>query len=161
MKFNLSSNGPYDYLLGYATDGDQLINARTRIDVPERFPATLFIRKIPGKYSSFLVDFKWHSIMIHADYQLMYNTAKVVDGIKIDRTEIPKQTSCDPCISGKDKKRTFDHDLIRSETPGEGMHIDIGEMTTVGLYGQAMGYVAFIVFVDEYSRFVWTYPLRD
>ena len=155
MKFKLSSNGPYDYLSGYADNGDQLINARARINVPERFAATLFIRKIPGKYCSFLVDFKWHSIMIHADYQRVYNTAKVVDGMKIDKTEIPKQTSCEPCISGKDKKRTFDHDLTRSETPGEVMHIDIAEMTTVGLYGQAMGYVAFIVFVDEYSRFVY------
>ena len=161
MTFKLTSNQEHDYISGYAANGDQLINARARIDVPERFAATLYIRKIPGRYSSYLLDFKWHSILSHADYQRVYNTAKVVEGMKIDRTNIPREESCEPCIEAKDKKRTFDHQLIKSEIPGETLHVDIAEMSTNGLYGQSMCYVAFMVFVDEFSRHVWTYPLRD
>ena len=161
MNFRWSNDDVFDYIAGYAPDGDHLVNARARIAIPEKYCMTLFIDKQPGVYSAFLVDFRWHNILSHADYQRIYNTEKVVSGMKVDRTQIPKETSCSPCIEGKDRKRTFDHDLIQSETPAEVIHCDIGEMTTSGLFGQANGYVCFAVFVDEFSRFCWTYPMRD
>ena len=161
MTFRWTSDDTYDYIAGYAANGDQLINARARINVPEKFAATLYVRKVPGLYSSYLVDFKWHSILSHADYQRIYKTQQCVDGMKVDKTNVPKEESCEPCIEGKDKKRSFDHQLIKSETPGEAIHCDIAEMTTNGLFGQSAGYSSFIVFVDEFSRYTWTYPLKD
>ena len=56
MFFKMTSNEEFDFIAWYAQNGDQLVNARARIAVPEKFTMSLYIDKQPGQYSAYLVD---------------------------------------------------------------------------------------------------------
>ena len=160
LTFKMTEDDRYDYLAGYAECGTQLTNARSSKMRPEVFSMSLFIQPRVN-YQCYLLDWKWHSVLVHADHERIRRTQKCVDGMQIERSGLPARVSCEPCCEYKMKRRTFDHTLLKERTPGHTWHCDVAEMTTSGIFGQKRNLLHMLVFACEASRYVKVYFLKD
>ena len=64
---------------------------------------------------------------------------------------------CEPCLEGKHRRKPFKESTSRSRAPLELVHSDVcGKMESRSLSGCEY----MVTFIDDYTRYTWTYPIR-
>lgn len=100
----------------------------------------------------------WHERFGHISYHVlkeMQRKEMVLDLPSIHEIEEP----CEACMLGKQQRKSFPKESQnRSKAPLELVHADLcGKMTTMALGGSSY----FMLLVDDHSRKMWVYFLRD
>ncbi|KAJ0726006.1 putative RNA-directed DNA polymerase [Helianthus annuus] len=110
-----------------------------------------FVAEVSNKASYVL----WHARLGHVSYDIISVLNKF--GVLIVTSLLPKPTICISCQLAKGQRLPFDNNLKRACYPLDLVHCD--------LWGPAPiiskdGYRYYVVFIDDYSRFTWFYPLK-
>lgn len=99
----------------------------------------------------------WHRRMAHLNMADVYKLSKCTEGINIS-TKNTENSVCIPCCEGKQTRLPFPHSGSRANGLLEIVHSDLcGPMETPS----AGGAKYFITFVDDYSRKVYVYFLKN
>lgn len=91
--------------------------------------------KVIKKNFSFLTDNEWHAISGHRSYQGLDKTQNCVENMQIEKTSA-RNLTCNPCVLGKMKRKTFNHSLRNDEPVGHTLHSDINNMPYKSLKGK-------------------------
>ena len=101
----------------------------------------------------------WHERMGHLNWDAIKRVRQEdspLIGIKLDSSE-PRGT-CEGCIAGKEKHRTFKSSGHRASSPLEIIHSDLaGPMEALSIGGNRY----FVIFVDDHTRYVWVIPMKS
>lgn len=101
----------------------------------------------------------WHERMGHLNWDAIKRTRhedSPLLGIKLDSSE-PRGT-CEGCIAGKEKRRTFKSSGHRASEPLEIIHSDLaGPMESVSIGGNRY----FVIFLDDRTSHVWVVLLKS
>jgi transposase InsO family protein len=97
----------------------------------------------------------WHFRLRHPSSDVV---TRVVQGNKLPLAQFDfnKNVVCGSCQLGKGKKPPFHASTRISTCPLEVIHTDIWTSPVLSM----SGYKYYVVFVDDYSRFSWIYPLH-
>ncbi|KAJ9552406.1 LOW QUALITY PROTEIN: hypothetical protein OSB04_016451 [Centaurea solstitialis] len=112
------------------------------------FIYALYSRKLKGSFTL------WHSRLGHVSF----DTIKLLNNLgHLSVTSLlPTPGFCSSCQLAKSKRLSFDNNDKRAPHVLDLVHCDLwGPAPT-----QSMGYNYYAVFVDDYSRFTWMFPLR-
>ena len=98
-------------------------------------------------------DVIWHKRLGHPHQQILQylSSIQAISGNKVFKT------MCEPCQLGKTCKLPFSSSNFQSEKPLERIHSDVWGLAPV-TYVQGFRY--YIIFIDNFSRFSWLYPLK-
>ena len=99
-------------------------------------------------------DRVWHMRLGHPNDQVLkhLSTIKVISFNKLS------QFLCEACQVGKTSKLPFSSSVFRSSRVLERIHCDVwGPAPVVSV----QGFRFYVVFIDNYSRFCWFYPLKS
>jgi hypothetical protein len=97
----------------------------------------------------------WHFRLGHPSSDVV---TRVVQGnnLPLSHSDFNKSVICSSCQLGKGKKLSFYASTRISSSPLELIHTDLWTSPVLSI----SGYKYYIVFVDDYSRFTWIYPLH-
>ncbi|KAB2630096.1 hypothetical protein D8674_007615 [Pyrus ussuriensis x Pyrus communis] len=115
-----------------------------------------FITKYPAAYLGKAVkNTVWHQRLGHPAHDVMTTMLK--------QSNIPVQTddnnsTCISCIQGKMSRIPFPVRTDRCTSPFQKVHTDIWGPSPVR---SIEGYRYYVTFVDEYTRFVWIFPMSN
>lgn len=99
----------------------------------------------------------WHLRMAHLNVSALKKLPECTEGVKITQ-ELDKNIQCCSCLEGKQTRLPFKHTGTRASKPLEVIHSDLcGPMENTS-YG---GMKYFISFIDDYSRMVFIYFMKD
>ena len=101
----------------------------------------------------------WHRRMGHPGVNAMREMHKIYFGqgaVSFPKSQI-NDIFCESCIFAKASRLPFSRVTAKSSTrPGEILYTDMGTLPIVTF----SGYRYFIVFVDEYTRFLFTFLMK-
>jgi hypothetical protein len=97
----------------------------------------------------------WHSRLGHSSISTVNHVIKA-HHLPLTSNKINKISFCDFCQLGKSKQLPFSHSSRISTKPLELIHIDIWTSPTPSMSGCKY----YIIFIDDFSRFSWLYPLH-
>jgi Reverse transcriptase (RNA-dependent DNA polymerase)/Integrase core domain len=95
--------------------------------------------------------YRWHLRFGHANYK----SVSQVTGVPFSPRMKPP--ACFPCLAGKQTRKRSMEPQKRAEAPLDFIHCDLGG----GYERSPSGYQYFLVFVDDYSRYVWVWFLKS
>lgn len=150
IRFSKSESSEYLYLHG-SINNDTIMTARRNKESNDFYTLNITVNNT----SAYLADTEWHRRLGHTNYSYIYNTAKHVTGMEIDKSSNNKDT-CRPCVLAKSTRRSYNHKLIKSTIAGEVIHTDICNLPTTSIGGNKY----FIIFIDEFSRYIKVYFLK-
>ena len=113
------------------------------------FLARLSSRRLHGSFEL------WHSRLGHVSYDIISNLRTL--GCLSLSSVLPHPNSCASCQLSKNKRLSFDINTQRSLHVLDLIHCDLWGPSPVT---SVDGYRYYVVFVDDYSRFTWLYPLQ-
>ena len=99
----------------------------------------------------------WHQRLSHAGMQTIQHAYRNNLVLGADLSNVHANI-CEPCIMGKMSRKPFKSVPVRSTRPLELVHSDVcGPMQNVSIGGSRY----FVSFIDDYTRFVHVYFLRE
>ena len=154
LRLTVGEDQHFNYKGLIAPNGERILTARRPRGLARNghFITSLYVNRVAFN----LIATEWHDVLGCAAYDRIYNTAPVVTGMKIEKTDLSR-VSCVNCIEAKSTRRTFRHKLLRENVRGRVWHSDICELPIQSRTGSRY----FIVFVDEASRYVRVYFLKS
>lgn len=144
----------FSYIYG-SLRGKRVLTARRQIGYGGHYRINLRI----DVHGAYLADTEWHEIMDHPPYPRLDRTSKQVDGMQLERTE-GREYSCIPCMENSNRRRVFDHELIKEKVPGRVLHSDFGQLPKISWRKNKY----FVVFADEatgYGRIYFSPTLGE
>ncbi|KAI0492615.1 hypothetical protein KFK09_026891 [Dendrobium nobile] len=97
-------------------------------------------------------NFTWHDRLGHPHFKTMKRIAQSNSTLRISHFNIP----CNTCIQCKLHKLPFESSSSRTHTPLELVHSDVWGPSPVS---STCGFHFFVIFVDDYSRYTWLFPI--
>ncbi|KAJ0701721.1 putative RNA-directed DNA polymerase [Helianthus annuus] len=98
---------------------------------------------------------KWHSRLGHASFDTITNLNKL--GHLFVTSLLPKPGLCNSCELSKAKHLPFVENDKRAQQVLDLIHCDLWGPAPIA---STDGYLYYVIFVDDYSRFTWFYPLK-
>ncbi|KAG7599793.1 Retrotransposon Copia-like N-terminal [Arabidopsis suecica] len=98
-------------------------------------------------------DVIWHRRLGHPHHQVMQHLS-TISAISYNKTT---KSMCEACQLGKTCKLPFSRSEFQASKPLERIHCDVWGPAPVT---SVQGFRFYIVFIDNYSRFCWFYPLK-
>ena len=103
----------------------------------------------------------WHSRLGHPSNDVVTrvvrdNNLLLLSSNSVSDSNFNKSIICESCQLGKSKKLSFSASNRVSLSPLKLIHTDIWTSPVMSI----TGYKYYIVFVDDFSRFTWIYPLH-
>lgn len=99
---------------------------------------------------------KWHRRLGHLGITSLKKAADSSLGIPTKVTKPALLPTCAPCALGRRHRDSFGRTEKVASKPGVLIHCDLSGPFVVGVDGV----MYFIVFVDDFSRWKWVYPIR-
>ena len=96
---------------------------------------------------------RWHHKLGHPSNRILKQVLKSCN----ERVEINESYVCEACQHGKSKFLPFSPSNSRAKAPLDLIHTDIWGPSPVQ---SRSGHRFYILFVDDYSRFTWLFPLK-
>ncbi|GJW81891.1 retrovirus-related pol polyprotein from transposon TNT 1-94 [Tanacetum coccineum] len=96
----------------------------------------------------------WHNRLGHVSFDVISTLNKL--GVLDVTSILPKPNICKPCQLSKSQRLPFELNSKRSSYPLDLIHCDLWGPAPVS----SDGYLYYVIFVDDYSRFTWFYPLK-
>ncbi|PKU81867.1 Retrovirus-related Pol polyprotein from transposon TNT 1-94 [Dendrobium catenatum] len=97
-------------------------------------------------------DTTWHCRLGHPHNQVLQWISNKNPALKIPLNSF----SCNSCMSCKGHKLSFERSISSTKAPLELVHSDVWGPSPVPSH---QGFRYYIIFVDDFSRFVWIFPL--
>ncbi|PKU64658.1 Retrovirus-related Pol polyprotein from transposon TNT 1-94 [Dendrobium catenatum] len=94
----------------------------------------------------------WHLRLGHPHQQVMRLISHSNPSLNISFAK----SFCNFCASCKGHKLTFENSLSKTSAPLELIHSDVWGPSPVSSH---QGFKYYVIFVDDYSRFIWFFPL--
>lgn len=90
---------------------------------------------------------------------MAYDTISVLNktGCLVTTSILPKPNTCSSCHLSKSKRLSFDLNLQRSLHVFDLVHCDLWGPSPITSFD---GFRYYVIFVDDYSKFTWFYPLK-
>lgn len=98
-------------------------------------------------------DLVWHRRLGHPHHKVLQHLS-AVNAISVNKNTM---SMCEPCKLGKTCKLPFSRSKFQASRPLERIHCDVWGPAPVK-YVQGFRY--YVVFMDNFSRFCWFYPLK-
>jgi hypothetical protein len=98
----------------------------------------------------------WHFRLGHPSLDVVNRVVKG-KSLPVSNFDFNKSSACVSCQLGKSKKQPFSASTRVSLQPLELIHTDIWTSPVQSI----SGYKYHVIFVDDYSRFTWIYPLHN
>jgi transposase InsO family protein len=98
----------------------------------------------------------WHSRLGHSSFVTVSNVIKIHHLPVLSDAPLNKPFFCDSCQVGKGKQQPFSSSNRISSAPLKLIHTDIWTSPITSLSGCKY----YIIFVDDFSRYTWFYPLH-
>ncbi|KAG7584280.1 Reverse transcriptase RNA-dependent DNA polymerase [Arabidopsis suecica] len=98
-------------------------------------------------------DVIWHKRLGHPHHQLMQHLSSI-SAISFNKAT---KSMCEACQLGKTCKLPFSRSEFQASRPLERIHSDVWGPAPVT---SVQGFRFYVVFIDNYSRFCWLYPLK-
>ncbi|PKU68311.1 Retrovirus-related Pol polyprotein from transposon TNT 1-94 [Dendrobium catenatum] len=95
---------------------------------------------------------QWHNRLGHPSLSILQHISKNNPDLHISSTSI----SCTPCNQCKGHKLQFPISENRKQAPLELLHSDVWGPSPVPSH---QGFRYYVIFVDDYSRFIWLFPI--
>jgi transposase InsO family protein len=95
----------------------------------------------------------WHHRLGHPAMPLVH---RVIHHHKLPISSSNDSTFCEPCQMAKSKRLPFHKSTRESSFPLQLVHSDVWQSPIVSLNG----YRYYVIFIDDYSRFSWLFPLK-
>lgn len=100
----------------------------------------------------------WHLRMAHLNFSDVKKLPLCAEGVQLEQGGRKESSNCSSCLEGKQARLPFNHFGTRASRPLELIHSDLcGPMESMS-YG---GMKYFISFIDDYTRMVHVYFLKD
>ncbi|KAE8988917.1 hypothetical protein PR001_g21911, partial [Phytophthora rubi] len=99
----------------------------------------------------------WHKRFAHASTETILDMVKqqAVRGLKSE-TKVNEDHACLPCIKGKTVRMTYKERRHRAKKPLQRFQVDVCTVNE----STVEGFTAFLLVVDEYSRYKWLFLLK-
>ncbi|KAI0496003.1 hypothetical protein KFK09_022310 [Dendrobium nobile] len=97
-------------------------------------------------------NFTWHDRLGHPHFKILKCITQSNSALHIS----PFNTSCTTCIQCKLHKLPFESSISRAHTPLALVHSDVWGPSPVS---STNGFRFFVIFVDDYSRYTWLFPI--
>ena len=97
----------------------------------------------------------WHNRLGHPNSQVLQRILPSVNNTRSNKTE---SLPCTHCIQGKMTKLPFQESVSHACKPLEVVHSDVWGPAPVT---SNSGYQYYVIFVDQYTRFIWLYPIKS
>ena len=97
----------------------------------------------------------WHNRLGHIHFDVISSLNKL--GVLNVTSVLPKPVICKPCQVSKSQRLPFELNPKRASHPLDLVHCDLWGPAPVS----SDDYSYYVVFVDDYSRFTWFYPLKS
>src|ERR1043165_9888140 len=98
---------------------------------------------------------KWHSRLGYVSFETISNLNKL--GHVFVTSLLPKPGLCNSCELSKAKHLPFIENNKRAQQVLDLIHCDLWGPAPIASTG---GYLYYVIFVDDHSRFTWFYPLK-
>ncbi|TQE05315.1 hypothetical protein C1H46_009090 [Malus baccata] len=98
-------------------------------------------------------DALWHSRLGHVSFSILQH---LVSANKLPIKGSISSKFCQFCPLGKSHKLPFSLSSSMASSPLELIHCDVWMSPSLSI----SGYKYYVIFVDDYSRYTWLYPLR-
>lgn len=98
-------------------------------------------------------DEVWHKRLGHPHQQILQHLSST-KAILVNKVS---KTMCESCQLGKTSKLHFPSSVFQSQFPLERVHCDVWGPAPVT---SVQGFRYYIIFIDNFSRFSWMYPLK-
>ena len=95
----------------------------------------------------------WHKRLGHPHHQILQHLSSI-KAISVNKVS---KTMCESCQLGKVSKLPFSSSVFQSLKPLERIHCDVWGLAPVT---SVQDFRYYIIFIDNYSRFSWLYPLK-
>ncbi|PKU74273.1 Retrovirus-related Pol polyprotein from transposon TNT 1-94 [Dendrobium catenatum] len=124
-------------------------------------PCSQGIYKIPSTGSSYpstalsaskASTDKWHRRLGHPHHQVLQHISNHNPSLHI----LPLKSVCNSCMSCKGHKLVFDNSVSRTSSPLELVHSDVWGPSPIQSH---QGFSYYVIFVDDFSRFTWLFPI--
>ena len=113
-----------------------------------------FLAKLSSKRITASFDL-WHNRLGHVSHDIIYVLNKL--GCLSITSVLPTPRLCSPCQLSKSKRLSFDVNLKRSMHVLDLIHCDLWGPSPVM---STDGFRYYAIFIDDYSRFTWLYPMK-
>lgn len=97
----------------------------------------------------------WHFRLGHSDYDIVSRIINKYD-LPLSFKNMNKDVVCTSCQLGKSKRQPFTPSQRVSMQPLQLIHTDVWTSPVSSING----YKYYIVFIDDFSRYSWIYPLH-
>ena len=113
-----------------------------------------FIFVLKNKSLHALYDL-WHARLGHVNHSIISLLNKI--GQLYLTSLLPSPKLCDTCQLAKSHRLPYSHNEHRSSDVLDLIHCDIWGPSPIK---SNLGFVYYVLFIDDYSRFTWLYPLK-
>lgn len=141
---------PYGFCVKDLKTRTPLLSCSSPGDLYEFSPSS-FSSSLSGGSTSLIASANsfelWHRRLGHPNSSILS---------KLFRTSSFNKVSCTACRLGKHTKLSFSHSHVRASAPFALIHSDVWSSPVSSF----SGYRYYVVFMDDYSRYVWLYPLK-
>ena len=96
----------------------------------------------------------WHFRLGHPSFDIVSRIVKKFD-LPLSFKNINKDVICSSCQLGKSKRQPFSSSNRVSTHPFQLIHTDVWTSPI----SSVSGYKYYVIFIDNFSRFSWLYPL--
>ncbi|KAI0492295.1 hypothetical protein KFK09_026565 [Dendrobium nobile] len=94
----------------------------------------------------------WHLCLGHPHHRILKQISHSNPSLHISHFK----SACTSCMSYKGQKLSFDRSTSRTRYPLELVHSDVWGPSPVSSH---QGFRYYIIFVDDFSRFIWLFPI--
>ena len=113
-----------------------------------------FIFVLKNKSLHALYDL-WHARLGHVNHSIISLLNKI--GQLYLTSLLPSPKLCDTCQLAKSHRLPYSHNEHRSSIVLDLIHCDIWGPSPIK---SNLGFVYYVLFIDDYSHFIWLYPLK-
>jgi transposase InsO family protein len=100
----------------------------------------------------------WHCRLGHPSPNKLNEIAKAHTGTVLKNLKPIENFTCDGCLAGKQSQRIYPSSSSKAEQVLDLVHSDVcGPFRVTGINGQKY----FVTFIDDFSRFAFTYTMND
>ena len=166
LAFNLlsvSKSSEFGVQFNFDSKICSLIKDGKLIAVAEKV-GNIFYLKISNEQNSLIGECKvdkniiWHKRFGHLGKQNLDSLSKNSMVKDFDYDASIELEFCPPCVAGKQSRSKFENSSSKSTAILQLVHSDICGKLDVPSKGGAQ---YFLTFIDDYSRYVWVYPLKS
>ncbi|PKU66194.1 Retrovirus-related Pol polyprotein from transposon TNT 1-94 [Dendrobium catenatum] len=108
----------------------------------------------PAALSATTFSVDWHKRLGHPHRRILQQISRHHPSIHLS----PNVSTCTSCLSCKGHKLPFERSSSSTNFPLELVHSDVWGPSPVPSH---LGYNYYVIFVDDFSRFVWLFPLQS